>query len=57
MAELFERREALSLQGVPAGPARRLRTRARRFRRAHPALFARLRRDAKTDEPAEPNDD
>jgi CelD/BcsL family acetyltransferase involved in cellulose biosynthesis len=57
MAELFERREALSLQGVPAVLAGRLRTRARLFRRAHPALFARLRRDAKTDEPAEPSDD
>jgi CelD/BcsL family acetyltransferase involved in cellulose biosynthesis len=52
-AELFERREALSLQGIPAVLAGRLRTRARLFRRAHPALFARLHPAPKADEPAE----
>jgi CelD/BcsL family acetyltransferase involved in cellulose biosynthesis len=54
MAELFERREALSPKGVPAVLAGRLRTRARLFRRAHPDLFKLLRREPRTDEPAEP---
>jgi CelD/BcsL family acetyltransferase involved in cellulose biosynthesis len=52
-AELFERREALSPRGLPAVLAGRRRTRARRLRRAHPALFAWLRRESRPDEPSD----